>query len=181
MAYTRSWDDTKPTGSEAANTIDDLIRELKEDIHERMDDLVVDWTDDPVVLQAQAASWKGRKYSYQDLQSPGNKAVSPNDIKSILHLSFSGVTDSAARIVLNLNEITNEVWSVANFVNLVGHLSNNSATSIVYIDPNGTSIDVGANTITLTLRNYDGSPTRNASVTAWLTLYFNTVPSDPAP
>lgn len=36
MAYTRVWDDTTPTGSEQAKTIDDLIRNLKVDIQERL-------------------------------------------------------------------------------------------------------------------------------------------------
>lgn len=44
MAYTRSWSDTTPPGSQAANTIDDEIRNLRVDVHERMTDLVPDWT-----------------------------------------------------------------------------------------------------------------------------------------
>lgn len=49
MAYTRSWNDATPAGTRAANQIDDAIREFKVDVHERMDDVVDDWTADPVV------------------------------------------------------------------------------------------------------------------------------------
>ena len=59
MAYTRTWDNATPTGAEAANTIDDIIRDIKEDIDERMNDLTAGstpgagdgWTQDPVSLQ----------------------------------------------------------------------------------------------------------------------------------
>lgn len=37
--YTNVWDDTKPTGSEAANTIDDIFRALKLDIDQRITDI----------------------------------------------------------------------------------------------------------------------------------------------
>lgn len=48
MAYTRSWDESLPDGSEDANTIETIIQNLKVDIRERMNDLVDDWpNDDP--------------------------------------------------------------------------------------------------------------------------------------
>lgn len=49
MAYTRSWSDTTPPGSQAANTIDDEIRNLRLDIHERMTDLCPDWTASAII------------------------------------------------------------------------------------------------------------------------------------
>jgi hypothetical protein len=49
MPYTDGWDDALPAGGENANTIDDEIRKLKLSIHERMNELVDDWTADPVV------------------------------------------------------------------------------------------------------------------------------------
>jgi len=59
MAYLRVWDITTPTGSEQANTLDDIIRDILEDIQERMNDLTAGstpgagdgWTQDPVSLQ----------------------------------------------------------------------------------------------------------------------------------
>lgn len=39
MAYTATWDETSPTGGEAANTIDDIFRATKRDIRERFADI----------------------------------------------------------------------------------------------------------------------------------------------
>jgi hypothetical protein len=50
MAYSNAWSDVIPAGSELASHIDDQIRQLRLDLHERMNSLVVDWTTDPVVL-----------------------------------------------------------------------------------------------------------------------------------
>lgn len=49
MAYTNAWTDNVPLGSEAAKNIDDFMRRVRLDIHERMDNVVADWTADPVV------------------------------------------------------------------------------------------------------------------------------------
>lgn len=46
------WDETQPLGSADSDTIDEIFRDLKIQIHERMDDIVVDWTADPVVLKS---------------------------------------------------------------------------------------------------------------------------------
>ena len=58
MAYTRTWDEAAPTDSDAASTIDDLFRNLKIDIRERMNDILSnDWAtdgDDPKTLDARA-------------------------------------------------------------------------------------------------------------------------------
>lgn len=52
MPYTDTWTDNRPPGSEAARNIDDEIRLLRAQIHERMDTLVEDWTADPIVPKA---------------------------------------------------------------------------------------------------------------------------------
>lgn len=52
MAYTNVWSDTIPLGTDLASTIDDSIRQLRLDIHDRMDSIVNDWTADPVTLQS---------------------------------------------------------------------------------------------------------------------------------
>lgn len=48
--YTNIWDDTVPTGSEAANTIDDIFRSLKLDIEQRFIDIFAmpNFTADPL-------------------------------------------------------------------------------------------------------------------------------------
>lgn len=53
MAYTNVWSDTTPTGSEAANTIDDIFRGLKVDIEQRLMDIfgsMPSFTIDPLRL-----------------------------------------------------------------------------------------------------------------------------------
>lgn len=53
MPFLYTWDDTVPAGSQPANTIDDHIRRLRVEIHERMDSAFVDdWTADPLVLKS---------------------------------------------------------------------------------------------------------------------------------
>lgn len=52
MAYTNTWSVIIPAGTDPLNTADDQIRQLRLDLQERMNDIVVDWTVDPVVLAA---------------------------------------------------------------------------------------------------------------------------------
>ena len=49
MAYSNSWSNIIPVSSDPLNTADDQLRRLRLDVQERMDDLVDDWTADPVV------------------------------------------------------------------------------------------------------------------------------------
>ena len=50
MAHTNSgWPTNIPAGSDALNTADDQLRRLRLDIKERMNDIVDDWTADPIV------------------------------------------------------------------------------------------------------------------------------------
>lgn len=51
MAYTNSWSVIIPAGSDPA-TVDNDLRQLRLDFQERMNSLVDDFTDDPVVLKA---------------------------------------------------------------------------------------------------------------------------------
>ncbi|KKL27575.1 hypothetical protein LCGC14_2383780 [marine sediment metagenome] len=49
MAHTNAWSNIVPAGSDNLNTADDQIRRLRLDIQERGDEIVDDWTADPVV------------------------------------------------------------------------------------------------------------------------------------
>lgn len=49
MAYTNTWNNNSPPGTQAANTADDELRKLRLDITERMNALVTDWLADPIV------------------------------------------------------------------------------------------------------------------------------------
>lgn len=53
MGYLHSWDANQPLGTANSGTIDDIIRELKATIEERMDTILATggkWADDPIVL-----------------------------------------------------------------------------------------------------------------------------------
>lgn len=52
MVYANAWSDSNPPGSSPANTIDTIIQTLRSEIHERMNDIVVDWLADPIVLKS---------------------------------------------------------------------------------------------------------------------------------
>src|SRR6266542_803436 len=49
MAFTRPWDESVPTGAEQASDIDLIFRNLKQDLRERLDNVVTDFTSDPIV------------------------------------------------------------------------------------------------------------------------------------
>lgn len=56
MPYSRGWSavvEATPLGSADPGTIDDRIREKMVDVRERMNDVVTDWTADPVVPKPQ--------------------------------------------------------------------------------------------------------------------------------
>ena len=50
MAFTNPWSDIIPAGSDPANTADDEMRQIRLDVHERMDQIVGDWTADPLFV-----------------------------------------------------------------------------------------------------------------------------------
>ena len=52
MAYSNAWSNIIPAGSDALNTADDQIRQVRLDVQERMDDIVDDWTADPIVVKS---------------------------------------------------------------------------------------------------------------------------------
>lgn len=55
MPYTDTWSVIIPAGSDPLNTADDQIRQLRVDIEERMNDIVGDFTVDPII------SWAGAR------------------------------------------------------------------------------------------------------------------------
>ena len=59
MAHTNVWSNIIPAGSDALSTADDQLRQLRLDIQERMDEVVEDWTADPVVPLSDVSSITG--------------------------------------------------------------------------------------------------------------------------
>lgn len=117
MAYTNPWSDTDPPGSQNANTIDDELRQLRLDIHERMDDIVDDWEDDPVVVTSGGAILSSQRSVYTDASAGGSKGSSLVSIKAHMFMAFTGTTSSSsAAVSINMNEIstlTGKTWNIA--------------------------------------------------------------------
>lgn len=92
MAYTHAWTDNVPLGSEAAANIDDFMRRARLDIHERMNDVVVDWTADPVVPKTpgSGATRIIPAAAFQTLGGPMDGSSFLDDSGLSLHLIGSG-------------------------------------------------------------------------------------------
>lgn len=109
MPYTNPWDETKPPGTQNANTADDEFRKAKLDIRERMNDaLVVDWSADPVVAKATLGGVNGDVLIYEDANSAGNKLSGELLIKEWLPVVFHGTTNSVGIVTINFNEFAPE-------------------------------------------------------------------------
>lgn len=177
MPYTNVWTDTDPPGAQAANTIDDELRQLRLDIHERMDDVVVNWLADPVVIDPTATGFKGRDFAY-DANAGGNKAGSGVDIKSILGLRVTGTTSSTGLIAINLNDggfPVGSKYSAAAFIGFqfwARRVSVNDAAFILLI-----SVDVPSNTITFEFGAVDGGVINTETILAHMFLYFSAIPA----
>ncbi len=103
MAYTRVWAKTNPPGSQAANTADDELRNLREDVEERMAALVTGWSTaaptDPVVP---IASIKGnvttKTYNLHHCAFKANNAAGTITADKVL--SLTGGTTFWAPLIL---------------------------------------------------------------------------------
>lgn len=186
MPYTNSWDDDVPAGTVAANLIDDHIRRLRLDLHERMDELVEDWTTDPVVPLAQTGN-NVQHIGYDDSEAVGSKAIGDQTVVTTLALRYSGIT-TASVVIINLNEIntlTGDDWQVSNLYDPIDP-TNPIPLSFVgrrtvlglfaTITVRSISINVPANTISITLGDSDGDTFGNLPVNFLIQLPFLVVP-----
>lgn len=159
MPYTNVWSDTIPLGSASANTIDEAVRQVRLDVHERMQGVVQDWEADPVVpLASVGATIHG--IGYDDDLSAGSKALGYVPVVSVLTINFLGSTSVGGLVVINLNEVntftTTTNWQVSNLFNPhgdppipVSFVGRESDGNIVFLEE--TTVNDGANTITLRL------------------------------
>lgn len=187
MPYTNPWSDTDPPGSQAANTIDDELRQLRLDIHERMDDIVADWTADPVVPVG-GASAGSFGVQYGDLGVPGSKASEYIGIVSTLTINWiNGSTNSVGEVTINLNEINTLTgdtdWQVANLFNPGGGSYLPLAFVGRYIPApsrpiaiQSTAVSSVGNTITLLIRRQDAGSVSNIQIEFTILLGFTTAP-----
>jgi hypothetical protein len=166
MPYTNPWSDSDPPGSQAANTADDEFRQLRLDLHERMNDLVEDWTDDPVVLKVASGIFQSKRVSYQDALVGGSKASAFADIQAIMFVFFSGVTGSNGQILLNVNEINvvaGVTWNVANNLMAISAWNGGRLDGVPVFMRTISSSGV-ANTFTMEFRHGDGAIVGSESI-----------------
>ena len=167
MAHTRAWSDSTPLGSRAAREIDDSIRELKVDIHERMDDIVEDWTADPIVLKSGVSGGGGalKQGVYADSQGAGSKVSAIAALKEFMILYYSGTTSSNGNVVINLNEINTASNDTLNYqINLgdnVTVLAASRTNDGVPIFGRVEGFNGAANTLTFRFRHGDGATVNN--------------------
>jgi len=188
MAYTNPWSDTDPPGSQNANTIDDELRQLRLDIHERMNDIVDDWEDDPVVLAAGGAGGSlGECLFYSDAQSAGLKFNAEDEVVRWLGIRYSGTTNSIGAVTINFNEFAPEhPWLVSDicfgssviayiFHLLRGIRASDALPLFGYI----AAYDAGANTIQIAVQHYTGRQVKDTEVYLYILLPMKVVDAEP--
>lgn len=126
MAYTNEWDTTSPPGGELAKKIDDHIRRLRLDLHERFNTLLKDdgMNEDPIVLKDELIGKVATKkllippWSFQNTvggQKYFDNRVQPSAVDAPLYASVvlpSGVTITRVDIVFDLNATASLTWSL---------------------------------------------------------------------
>jgi len=178
MPYTNPWIDSIPLGSQNANTADDEFRKIKLDIHERMDDIVVDWTADPIVLAAGAFS-KAKTIDYDDSAGAGLKGTNYTDLEALLSIQYNAVTDALGQVVVNFNEVdpSGDTWDVgANTITLRGWYGFRSAAPTIPIFVSSVGFNVPANTYTIIFRDTTGNLVTNAAIIGVFTFMALTSP-----
>lgn len=165
MPYSVIWNNNTPVnGIDNNNVEDDIVREIRLGIHERMDDIVVDWTADPVVLPQLADALRlVKRYRYDADAGAGSRALDPAYAQAMLIINYSGFTDASGNITINFNEL-DELYNMNdNILNfLVGPeqapilqaLYQTSANDFVFGYP--FDFNVGLRTISYNIRRQDG-------------------------
>lgn len=162
MAFTRSWDETQPDGSEAASDIDLEIRKVKEDIRERLEDITTFGTGtDPLELDASAVEAKAPVFYglYDDNQSAGSKVTSEGRGK-LVAINFSGDTDGSGFVTIDVGEFTE---SLDITVSSILHVAATQASS-QGISALSSGVSPGGDTITVECVDDTGSAVASTTV-----------------
>jgi len=133
MAYTRVWSVITPAGSDPLNTTDDEIRNLRVDVQDRMNDLVDDWTVDPIVVKNSLSRMKAVLIANLLI---GNNAVSNITWDSQIYDFGAMFTPPALNITI---PITGE-YLVTAYVEFAANVTGQRGIGIA--TPNGASEDV---------------------------------------
>ena len=95
MTYTRTWTTTAPADTSAANQLGLDIRQLRQDIQDRMNSIVVDWTADPVVPQAILGGGANNKVIYMGSQAFNYNSPLNSDQSVTYGNGVTGLTSTA--------------------------------------------------------------------------------------
>lgn len=168
MPYTNPWSDIIPAGTDPANTIDDQIRQLRLDIHDRMDHVVADWTDDPVVPLSGSNIYSALGAAYEAV--------------NYLTIAFAIFTSTTGVIVFDLDDVNTLAgggvdWQVSNMT-----LLDMPVSFVGIADIFGTPVPVAIksfvkdsveNTVTITfIRASDEGVLNTKSITGSITFGF---------
>lgn len=91
MAYRNLWSDTIPTNASAANIIGDLIRAVREDMHDRLlDKFFANMTADPIQFSMAFLNKVG--YGQETFIVPGSALQVPSNGNLALNVTMTGVS-----------------------------------------------------------------------------------------
>lgn len=118
MAFTRTWDSSDPQGTLDANLLDNSIREMKEDIEERMDELLGEegaWLADP--LMSAARKTMKRRISWIAGQIIGQPAGTQKAPNQIYHAGSDGEMQISIPLILPVGASLTKVDAVVLYRN----------------------------------------------------------------
>lgn len=96
MPYTNTWNAASPTGAEASNTIDNIIRTTKLDIFERLDSFFEDVDTDPLQIKSGASTFGSFTVATDLALTNGTTTINNADIAdaalalALTHVTYAG-------------------------------------------------------------------------------------------
>ena len=135
MAYTNEWDEAKPDGTEQANTLDNIIQNLKKAVRERMNELLhadSQWEED---------SEQPKKIKWSSIKDPpvipaATVARTDTEINTLITAAINALVDGAPGALDTLNEIAaalgdDEVFTTSVANSLANKLTTAQATALI--------------------------------------------------
>lgn len=171
--YTDPWDSSIPDGaSTLASDTDTELQKIRIGMHERMDDVVIDWLADPVVFPQFGEGLQfAKRYDYN-----ATVVTLASLLKASLLINFRGNTDAAGNISVDFNEFA-EVYDLTDIniqTKIVGPFYDSLVNDFVF--GYFVSAFVGTKIVTWNVRKWDGGNVINHFIEGDILLYFNTVP-----
>lgn len=145
MVYVNALDPTTPSDTDPAAQGDDEIRRIKAALIERLETIVEDIDQDPLVLKASVLGGSDHDVAnYLADNAAGTKATGVNNPAIILFLKVTGTTDASGSLVVDFGEAGfNGKYLMSKLQSVVASQRAGAATGT------RVSIDTGANTLTL--------------------------------